>query len=206
MARMRWIWVPALVLLLAVGDASVYLYVAHAQRRKIDRQLNSVAINVVNAAATSASPTSDIASIQLPDLDPFAANGAYIQVLNTSGSGVMQSPALNNVYLSPPGGAVNVTCSSGPVFYDTTFLDGPVRVMSVPFFERTNAGTSGCKALGSIQVVAPLGDEKHVLAVVRDILLGFGGAELLLLVGGVWVVRRWSGRMGRNAIPADVTA
>ena len=64
MARMRWLWVPALVLLLAVGDASVYLYVAHAQRRKIDRQLNSVAINVVNAAATSASPTSDIDSIQ----------------------------------------------------------------------------------------------------------------------------------------------
>ena len=109
----------------------------------------------------------------------------------------MQSPALNNVYLSPPGGAVNVTCSSVRVFYDTTFLDGPVRVMSVPFFERTNADTSGCKALGSIQVVAPLGDEHHVLAVLRDILLGFGGAELLLLIGGVWMVRRGAAEWAR---------
>ncbi len=108
--------------------------------------------------------------------------------------------------LAAPDSAMNVTCSSEPVFYDTTFREGPVRVMSTPLFHTTNAAAQGCKAFGSLQVATPLGDDHHVLSALRDILAGFGGAEILLLMGGVWVLRRRDGRMDENAIPTGVAA
>jgi hypothetical protein len=203
MRRTMWPWIGGLVLLLVAGNVGIYLFVERTFQDRIDDQLRNVGQNVAASISVSPSTSSGGQIVNLPDLDPFASPGNYVQVVNAEGTGMAQPPELGGVYLTVPARALTADCSSDETFFNTEFRDMPMRVLSVPLRDPAGNQTGTCSMLGAIQVAAPLISMRHDLALLRDMLIAFGGAEALLgLAAFLWLRSRTEPAPGSGHIAA----
>ncbi len=189
--RLRiFMWLGTASLLLAIGDIAIYLFIARSNQRQIDERLQALVVNVSSSISVTSSNSSTISGVTVPNLDSFATQDTYVQILSTDGSGLATSSAGNQGYLTVPSDKATNNCSSGVSYFDTKFHAAPVRVVSSPLFSpMSGGGIGGCTVLGSIQVAAPLDTVRHELALVRDMFLAFGAAESLILAIGIWWIR-----------------
>ncbi len=85
------------VILAGIG-AGVYYTLRRSMNQEIDNRLSGVVANVANHADTVRSSDGRL-FVAIPDLDPLASPGLYIQVTHPDGTGVSQAPDLKSDYM-----------------------------------------------------------------------------------------------------------
>lgn len=169
----------ATLVLLAIS-AGVYYWFQRSMRQETDvhlRQLSQTAVTQVVGIRNG--------QLQLGVVpgNPFSySSGIYIQTTDLSGNGQDNTPDLNQ-FLPINAQILTPTLNGHNVFYSTTFLGSPVRVISVPV-----AVQGSTRPVGTLQVAESLLPVRHTIEKLRLFLFGGLGIGLLLTALGAFVI------------------
>ncbi len=168
---------------IAVG---VYYTLQRSLNQEVDNRLNGVVSGV--AKNTKIEPTlTGGTTVHIPQLDPFASPGLYVQVVAPDGRGLNNSyPDVSDVeksYMDLPKEVLQQNLSGNAQFYTTSYHDVPVRVLSSPFYD-PNSG----QLLGTIQAVQPLTATLKTMRTLRLLFLAGLGFGLMAAAVGAYVL------------------
>lgn len=170
------------IILAGIG-IGVYFTLRRSLNQEIDSRLSGVVVNVASRAVIERRIDGSVGKVVIPQLDPFASPGLYVQVTDVSGVGNSRAPELNGDFMSLPADVLRQNLNSNPRFYTTTFRDVPVRVLSAPLID-TRTG----QVLGTIQAVQPLTATLKTMRTLRLLFLAGLGFGLLAAAVGSYVL------------------
>jgi heavy metal sensor kinase len=159
--------------LLAIGLSLLYL-LERELRQELDERLKSTAVSLRDRAQLVNAMTLD-----LPDVDPFASSGLYIQTVNPNGEIVDRSVSLNEIVIPVTLPSANEPRAS----YQTVSVSGtPVRAYLLPLATRDG------RFFGTIVVGAKLESINQTIALQRRLLIWASGFGLILAATGGWIL------------------
>jgi heavy metal sensor kinase len=174
--------------LFAIG-LTLSLILERELRQDLDQRLRNTAIGIRN---NSQFVGEFGLQLKLPELDPIASSGLYIQTVQPDGRIADRSDSLKNAVLP-------VTPPSGPdpkQSFETVLVNGtPVRAYLLPLV------TTDGRFYGTVVVGASLESITHTVALERRLLLWVSGIGVVLAAIGGWLL---AGRALRPV--ANITA
>jgi heavy metal sensor kinase len=181
-----WYSILLAVALLSIG-ASLSVMIERELRQDMDQRLKRTAESLRSGSQFFGQRT-----LTLPDVDPFASSGLYIQTVDPDGLIVDRSATLQDAVLP-----VMLPSSSDPrASYQVVRVNGtPVRAYVLPLATRDG------RFFGTIVVGAQLNAINETIALVRRLLVWASGIGVVLTALGGWILA------GRALRPIDrVTA
>ncbi|HET7034762.1 MAG TPA: ATP-binding protein [Thermomicrobiaceae bacterium] len=170
----------ATLVLLAIS-AGVYYWFQRSTRQETDVHLRQLSQTVATQGVIMQNGQ---LGLRVLSGSPFSyASGIYIQTTDLSGNGQDNSPDLNQ-FLPINQQILGATLNGHNVFFTTTFLDSPVRVISVP----VAAIAGSTRPVGTLQVAESLLPVQHTIEKLRLFLFGGLGVGLLLTALGAFVI------------------
>ncbi len=169
------------VILAGIG-AGVYFTLRRSMNQEIDNRLSGVVSNVASHADTLRSSDGRLI-VPIPDLDPFASPGLYIQITKTDGTGVSQAPDLKSDYMPLSQDVLTKNLNSVPKIYSTRFRNVPVRVLSAPLIDLQTG-----QVVGTIQAAQSLTSTLNTMRTLRLLFLAGLGFGLLTAAVGAYVL------------------
>ncbi len=191
--------------LTAIILAGIAVGVYYTLQRSLNQEVDSRLSGVVSGVAknTKISPTiTGGTNVRIPELDPFASPGLYVQVTSPDGQGQNNSypdvAGAQKTYMNLPQDVLQQNLSGNAQFYSTNYHDVPVRVLSSPFYDPTSG-----QLLGTIQAVQPLTATLKTMRTLRLLFLAGLGFGLIVAAVGAYVL---SGRSLRPLSKITSTA
>ncbi len=171
------------VILAAIG-AGVYFTLQRSLNQEVDSRLTGVVYGVARNTPIEVTLTGQLAGVNIPDLDPFASPGLYVQVTRSDGSGFKNSTSHPTSDFMPlPQGVLKQNMNGNFQFYTTDFHDVPVRVLSAPLiYQPTN------QVIGTVQAVQPLTSTLKTMRTLRLLFLAGLGFGLLAAAVGAYIL------------------
>ncbi len=171
------------IILAGIG-IGVYFTLQRSINQEIDNRLRSVFVGVATRSSGELSlATGQLTGVYIPDLDPFASPGLYVQVTNTDGTGYKNStPSTPNVFMPIPSGVLRQNQKGNVQYYTTSFHEVPVRVLSAPLV------TPSGQVAGMVQTVQPLTATQKTMQTLRLLFLAGLGFGLVAAALGAYVL------------------
>lgn len=174
------------VILAGIG-VGVYFTLQRSQGQEIDSRLGKVVLGVANDSEIVQSLTSNRLNVRIPQLDPFAAPGLYVQVTHPDGSGYLNSypetSSNHNEFMPLPSKVLQDNLNGSAEYYTTSYHDVPVRVLSSPLIVTTNG-----QIVGTIQAVQPLTATLKTMRTLRLLFLAGLGFGLVAAAVGAYIL------------------
>lgn len=167
------------IILAAIGTG-VYFTLLRSTNQEIDSRLRSVYFGVLRGSKPEVSlTTGQLTGITIPDLDPLASSGLYVQVTYTSGKGLANSVSPQSTDFMPvPQDVLDANLNGNSHYFTATFHNVPVRVLSAPIPPQG-------EVLGTVQTVQPLNSTLKTMRTLRLLFLaGLGFGLIAAAVGG----------------------
>ena len=171
------------IILAGIG-IGVYFTLQRSLNQEVDGRLRSVFVGVATRSSGELSlQTGQLTGVFIPDLDPFASPGLYVQVTNADGTGYKNStPNSPSVFMPIPSDVLRQNQHGNAQYYTTSFHDVPVRVLSAPLV------TPSGQVAGMVQTVQPLTATLKTLRTLRLLFLAGLGFGLVAAAVGAYVL------------------
>lgn len=174
------------VILAGIG-VGVYFTMQRSQGQEIDGRLGNVVRGVAGDSEIVQSLTTNSLGVRIPQLDPFAAPGLYVQVTRPDGSGYVNSypdtsPSANQ-FMPLPSKVLQDNLNGSAEYYTTSYHDVPVRVLSSPLIVTANG-----QIVGTIQAAQPLTSTLKTMRTLRLLFLAGLGFGLVAAAVGAYIL------------------
>ncbi|MHB1416503.1 MAG: sensor histidine kinase [Chloroflexota bacterium] len=177
--RLAFVYTTVLALVLVLVGLALYVAVEEHMARTLDDSIAEVARHV--ASAINVDGQSDLHSVLLPDLDPFAVPGAHVQVLDGTANAIAHSAGLGIMALPVDATAIDRALAGTPSYYTASVGGERIRVENLPL-------RADGRVIGVIQVGKSYHDYDLTLTQLGQ-LMAIGGVFALLLTGlSAWAV------------------